>query len=88
MYPSSVQSGDCLESLTDTIVAAEKKLASMPGSRHSSCVCGLDEHAAYFQDDATDRVCLRFGQIKNHPGECLQDDAIFSDSQYSFPFAH
>ena len=71
MHDLTIQSRRHLAALTDAIVVAEKTLASMPASRHSSCVFELDEHAYYFRDDPSDPVCLRFGQISRHPGECV-----------------
>ncbi|QEG00190.1 hypothetical protein Mal15_42590 [Stieleria maiorica] len=57
--------------MNDAVGVAEEFLATLPGSRHSSCVCDVDERAAYFRDDPSDRVCLRFGRINNHSGGCL-----------------
>ncbi|QDV87362.1 hypothetical protein [Planctomycetes bacterium TBK1r] len=71
MHSPNTESQNHLAAITDAVVVVEKSLAAMPGSRHSSCVYELGEHAAYFRDDPSDRVCLRFGRIRNHAGECL-----------------
>ncbi|PAY19097.1 hypothetical protein CKO51_13290 [Rhodopirellula sp. SM50] len=84
MFFLSEQSRFHLAALTDIIVAVEKSLASMPGSRHSSCACELDEHADYFKDDPSDRVCLRFGRIRNHPGECLHVEVSDETGEISY----